>query len=95
MTSTGVVDFDPAFDGFLDGRGTNTLVVTGVPVVLDYSRLSHHLITDILGAPELAPGVHHLRFAPSADKTGLAEPAGSRLTLTADGRGHHPVATFS
>jgi hypothetical protein len=43
VTQSGRVDYDPANDQFLEGRGTSTLVVTGFEVTVDLTALSHDL----------------------------------------------------
>jgi hypothetical protein len=59
---------DPAFDGFLTGRGTDTLVVGGFPVRLDGTALDHGLYPMIAGSTAfLMPDhVHELTLTPSA-----------------------------
>ena len=68
VTQAGTVDYDAAFDGFLSGRGTSNLVVTGFSVTVDGTALSHGLFPVIAGArtflmPDTA---HELRLVPAS-----------------------------
>ncbi|MFJ7249772.1 peptidoglycan-binding protein [Kitasatospora sp. NPDC098652] len=60
------VDFDPALDTFLSGRGTRRLTVLGLPVTLDSTALGHALVLDPGGAV-LAAGASPLVLLPAAD----------------------------
>ncbi|MFF2148252.1 hypothetical protein ACFVWU_37300, partial [Kitasatospora sp. NPDC058190] len=67
VTAAGVVDFDGAADGFLQGRGTDALTVVGFPVTIDLTALSHGLSPEVVGSPPAltrdAP--HQLQLIPS------------------------------
>jgi nicotinamidase-related amidase len=41
VTASGAVEYDPAFDTFLSGRGTNFLTVAGFAITVDATALSH------------------------------------------------------
>jgi hypothetical protein len=70
VTNEGTVDYDPAFDGVLSGRGTNVLRVTGAPILVDATALGTSLSVldyDYVDptAPidrRMMPGVHHLQI---------------------------------
>ena len=68
VTSDDTIDYDPAFDAFLSGRGTRTLIVTGFPIVLDGTALSHGLLPVIAGsATFLMPDrAHELTLVPAS-----------------------------
>ncbi|MFE6288028.1 Ig-like domain-containing protein [Streptomyces sp. NPDC057877] len=87
----GGIDFDPAFDAFLEGRGGRRLTVRGVPVTVDARSLDHPLVLDL---PEAAPlaqhRVHELRLLP-ADGYRLKAAAGTAdsclaFSVSGDGR---------
>ena len=40
VSCLGTLDFDPALDSYVNGRGTSTLTVFGFPVTFDLTRLS-------------------------------------------------------
>jgi cysteine-rich repeat protein len=40
VSTSGTVDFDPAVDAYVSGRGTSTLTVTGLALIVDATRLS-------------------------------------------------------
>ncbi len=63
----GTVDFDPAFDGILDGRGTSTLVVNGLPITIDATGLAsaEFTIAGIGSFPTAAPA--DLQVLPTAE----------------------------
>ena len=65
VTTEGTVDDDATHDGYLSGRGTDTLVVRGVEVTLDGRALSHDLLLGLFGATVLSKTVvHTLRLLP-------------------------------
>jgi hypothetical protein len=66
VTSEGKIDYDQAHDAYLDGRGSDTLVVRGVPVLIDGTRLSHSLFPKGFGSASLASAqAHTLALLPS------------------------------
>jgi hypothetical protein len=66
VTSQGKIDYDQAHDAYLDGRGSDTLVVRGVPVLIDGTRLSHALFPKGFGSASLSSRqVHALALLPS------------------------------
>ncbi|WP_155981749.1 LGFP repeat-containing protein [Nocardia sp. BMG111209] len=89
VTSAGLVDYDTANDGFLNGRGTDTLTVVGYPVTMDLTGLSHDLRPNITGGPNALTRdtPHELRWVPGAYTFILAWGlADFGLTLAADGQ---------
>ncbi len=40
VTSSGTVDFDPGLDGYVSGRGTSTLTISGFPITINATALS-------------------------------------------------------
>jgi hypothetical protein len=66
VTASGTIDYDPQNDGFLSGRGSDTLVVRGFPIALDMRPLSHSLAPTLFGASTLTPDhVHQLTLVPA------------------------------
>ncbi|MFF2131584.1 Ig-like domain repeat protein, partial [Streptomyces olivochromogenes] len=53
VTPSGTIDFDTTCDGFLSGRGSDTLVVKGCPITINGTKLSHDLLMPIPGIPPL------------------------------------------
>ena len=45
VSATGTIDFAPALDGYVSGRGTSTLDVNGWPITIDTSALSSSTYT--------------------------------------------------
>jgi hypothetical protein len=89
VTTAGRIDFDPAHDAFLEGRGTTTLIVRGVTFELDGRALSHDLLPMIIGATILTRDrVHTLTLMP-ANNYGV-QPGGTiadfHFDLGVDGR---------
>jgi hypothetical protein len=67
VTEAGKVDYDHAHDGFLDGRGTSTLIVRGHTIEIDMTRLSHQLLPMWVGNDWLAAGqVHSVTLVPAS-----------------------------
>jgi hypothetical protein len=77
------IDFDPIHDGFLGGRGSATLQVRGLPIVVDTTALSHALLTDIFSPIQLAPGRHELTLVPAPRYRFLAG-SGTNVDLSFD-----------
>ncbi|MFD9323385.1 hypothetical protein ACFWDQ_38045, partial [Streptomyces sp. NPDC060053] len=71
VRADGTVDFDPALDAFLSGRGSRRLTVLGLPVTLDTTVLGHVLVLNA-GGVTLQAGVQQLTLLPGS---------GYRLTL--------------
>ena len=67
VTSGGTVDFDPSMEGFLGGRGSDTLIVRGYEVKIDGTALSHGLLPVIAGGNTflMPDDVHELVLVPS------------------------------
>src|SRR5437879_2590988 len=59
VSSPGVVDYSAACDGFLSGRGTNTLVIRGFRINIDATALSEKAIymASLAGATELSSAI--------------------------------------
>jgi hypothetical protein len=95
VTPDGLVIYDKAHEAFLDGRGTDTLVVRGFTVTLDARQLSHDLLPLLPAAQVLAADrVHQLTLVPAAGygfqpASGIV--ADFRFDLTADGTIHIPA----
>ena len=64
VTTAGTVDFDHAVDAYVSGRGTDTLVVTGLPLTVDATSLSTALFGILAGnagvRPTASPAVMRL-----------------------------------
>ncbi|MDT7041192.1 kelch repeat-containing protein [Candidatus Nitronereus thalassa] len=65
----GLVDFDPALDGFVSGRGTDTLVVSGFPLEIDirqsgaasftvFGGTNGEVAAEIQHSLQLIPGIY-------------------------------------
>lgn len=66
VKTDGTVDYSDVYAGFLGGRGTPTLVVSGFLIHFDATALSHGLLPMIAGAAFLAPdSPHDLRLVPA------------------------------
>jgi hypothetical protein len=66
VTRDGLIDYDDAYEAFLAGRGTSTLVVKGYPLTLDGTALSHDLKPTLEGVADLSRfHVHELVLAPA------------------------------
>ncbi|MEU8679430.1 hypothetical protein, partial [Streptomyces sp. NPDC048560] len=50
VTQEGFVEYDPAHDAFLGGRGTSMLILRGFPVTIDGRALSHDLEAFLQGS---------------------------------------------
>ena len=90
VEADGTLQFDPALDPLIDGRGTNDMVLRGTPVTIDLSELSYNKI-DLVGAGNLTgatgpvsvilmPGGHGLTMA-----TGSGPEPGFDFTVEANG----------
>lgn len=67
VTAAGTIDYDQAFDGFLQGRGSTKLTVLGHPVGLDATNLSHDLRPAVVGATGLTrQRMHWLQLVPAS-----------------------------
>ena len=66
VTPQGSVDFDPACDGFLSGRGSATLRVHGYPITIDGQELPHPLL--LIGESVWLPHtqVNEVRMIPAS-----------------------------
>lgn len=70
ITPDGLIDYDVANDGFLDGRGTTTLTVRGFTITIDGTLLSDDLLPKIFGAEILSRSrTHDLKLVPAAGYT--------------------------
>ncbi|MFD0507027.1 Ig-like domain-containing protein [Streptomyces chiangmaiensis] len=68
VKADGTVDFDPAFDEFLNGRGTGTLVLCGYAISIDGTALSHDLLLTAEGKTWWPRGqTHQLTLMPAAN----------------------------
>ncbi|OAS86950.1 MULTISPECIES: hypothetical protein [Metabacillus] len=66
VTADGLIDYDDTYEGFLDGRGTNTLIVRGFSITLDARSLSHDLLPMVAGADVLSrERTHDLTLVPA------------------------------
>ncbi|MBP0455118.1 hypothetical protein J5Y04_37220, partial [Kitasatospora sp. RG8] len=67
VSQDGTVEFDAAFDGFLEGRGTTTLVLRGFAATIDGRALSHDLNPFITGgmATLSRDSAHDLQLLPA------------------------------
>jgi cysteine-rich repeat protein len=50
VTSSGTLDFAPALDAYVGGRGTNRLTVSGLPIIFDATALSPNCFNLAYGA---------------------------------------------
>jgi hypothetical protein len=98
VAADGTIDYDPALEGVLSGRGTDALSVHGVTVQIDASALSgsHVTLDDVVENPatsfsaQLLPGTHWLHgrggdyvyFNVAADGTISYDPALGRILTT-------------
>jgi hypothetical protein len=76
ITPEGLLEFDGTLDGFVSGRGTDTLVVTGFPITFDATALGSGFFviqsgaagvgeTETLTALSLLPGNHRFQEFPT------------------------------
>ncbi|MER7540556.1 hypothetical protein ABTX77_38185 [Streptomyces sp. NPDC097704] len=67
VTQGGLVEYAPANDAFLGGRGTSTLILRGFPVTLDGRALSHDLEVFLKGSTArfARSAVHELTLLPA------------------------------
>ncbi|MFE6904024.1 hypothetical protein ACFVFJ_45715, partial [Streptomyces sp. NPDC057717] len=91
VTSDGLIDYSPLNDAFLDGRGTNTLVVKGFKIFIDGTSLSHGLLPlNIVGVRYLTREKNHELRVPPATGYGLQPTsrtvADFRFDVTTDGK---------
>ncbi|MFD7626319.1 hypothetical protein ACFV7Q_09760, partial [Streptomyces sp. NPDC059851] len=89
VTPDGHVAYDPAHDGFLGGRGTDTLIVRGFATTIDGRALSHDLTLFLLGNADVLSrtSTHQLTLIPGTYAIALAGAfADFRFTLDTEGR---------
>ncbi|MQY27302.1 galactose oxidase early set domain-containing protein [Nocardia aurantia] len=74
ITVAGLIEYSAANDQFLTGRGTDVLTVTGFPVTVNLTGLSHDLAPRITGnpGPLTRSGPHVLRLVPGTYRYLLA-----------------------
>ncbi|MEU9305075.1 galactose oxidase early set domain-containing protein [Streptomyces sp. NPDC048269] len=74
VTADGLVTYDPANDGFLSGRGTDTLIVRGFTITLDGRALSHDLSPFLMGNSDVLSrtSTHDLTLTPGTYAIALA-----------------------
>ena len=67
ITPNGLIDYDVANEGFLDGRGTTTLTVRGFTITIDGTLLSDDLLPNVFRAEILSrSSTHDLMLVPAA-----------------------------
>jgi hypothetical protein len=86
VTDAGTVDYDPALDGYVSGRGSSTLVVVGVSVDIDATALSSSLfyVAGVTGGFD-ARSVAHVRLVPGRHV--FATVASATVVFTVSGAG--------
>lgn len=67
VNAAGTIEYDTRFDGFLDGAGTDTLTIVGLPVTWDGTALGHALLPMVVHASFLTnTRTHELRLVPAS-----------------------------
>jgi hypothetical protein len=67
ITPEGLIDYDVANEGFLDGRGTTTLTVRGFTITIDGTLLSDDLLPNVFRAGILSrSSTHDLTLVPAS-----------------------------
>ncbi|MFI1035984.1 hypothetical protein [Streptomyces sp. NPDC020951] len=88
VTPGGTVDYSVECENFLEGRGTDTLVVKGSKISVDATRLSHDIVLALGGIKLSRDGVHELILLPSQGYSLFATAgvnADFRFGVTTDG----------
>jgi hypothetical protein len=98
VTPAGTVDYDPAFNAFLGGRGSSTLTIAGFPVTLDARYLSGAGVLLVVGG---ADWIAHrtVRMVPASHysvQQGSGQVADFRFKIGLDGKfAYQPAHEYS